>query len=68
MEHRIGVSGITLSLLATIILFCLTGCFTTDTYHNKKHISTIKKDLDAAHKDIDTLLGINEPSPLVEDP
>jgi hypothetical protein len=46
---------------------CLTGCFTTDKYHNKKHLDTIKKDIDSAHKDIDRVLGLDEPSPLVDE-
>ncbi len=58
---------ITLIIMSIIILWNLTGCFTTDKYHNKKHIDTMKKDIQAAHRDFDRVLGLDEPSPLVEE-
>jgi len=45
----------------------LSGCSSTDKYHNKKHADTIKKDLNSLHKDIDKVLGLDEPSPLTEE-
>lgn len=53
--------------MSTAAPLFLTGCFTTDKYHKEKHLDTIKKDLDAAHKDTDWVLGLDEPSPLVEE-
>ena len=55
-----------LLIIATILL-PLTGCFTTDKYHNKKHVDTFEKDMNSMHKDIDRVLGIDVPSPLVEE-
>ncbi|HHT9129662.1 MAG TPA: hypothetical protein ACFYEC_02215 [Candidatus Brocadiaceae bacterium] len=54
-----------LSIIATILL-PLTGCFTIDKYHNKKHIDTFEKNMDLVHKDIDRVLSVDVPSPLVE--
>jgi len=48
-------------------LFCFAGCSTSDTYHGKKHNDTFKKDMNSMHKDIDRMLGIDEPSTLVEE-
>jgi len=55
------------SILCAAALWSLTGCITTDKYHNKKHIDTVKKDIGSMHKDIDRVLGLDEPSPLVEE-
>lgn len=52
--------------LTVTVLWVLAGCSTTDKYHNKRHIDTIMKDLDSAHRDIDRVFGLDEPSPLVE--
>ncbi|MBM4053963.1 MAG: hypothetical protein FJ264_04675 [Planctomycetes bacterium] len=41
-----------------------TGCSST---HNKEHADTIKTDLNALHKDVDKVLGLDKPSTLVED-
>ena len=46
-----------------VALFCFAGC----RYHYRKHVDTFKKDMNSMHKDIDRLLGIDEPSTLVED-
>ena len=54
-------------IMSTAAPLFLTGCFTTDKYHKEKQLDTIKKDLDAAHKDTDWVLGLDEPSPLVEE-
>ena len=54
-----------LSIIAASLL-PLTGCFTTDKYHNKKHIDTFEKNMDSVHKDIDRVLGVDVLSPLVE--
>ncbi|MBU6391069.1 MAG: hypothetical protein KGJ87_01975 [Planctomycetota bacterium] len=53
--------------IVTTILLPLTGCFTTDKYHNKKHVDTFEKNMDSVHKDIDRVLGIDEPSSLIEE-
>ncbi len=66
MRQKPFISTIVLSIASIAILLSLTGCFTTDSYHNKQHINTINKDMDSMHKDIDRVLGIDEPSPLVE--
>ena len=66
-KQKTILSAFILSMLSVSALWCLTGCFTTDTYHNKKYIDTIEKDLDSAHKDLDRVLGLDEPSPIVED-
>lgn len=67
MEQKTFLSITIFSIIGTAVLGCLTGCFTTDTYHKKKHADTIKKDMDSAHRDIDRVLGLDEPSPLVEE-
>lgn len=61
------MKSIVLPIAGATILWCLTGCITTDKYHNKRHIDTMKKDLGSAHKDVDRVLGLDEPSPLVEE-
>lgn len=67
IKRKTFLSTIIFSTMIAAFSGCLTGCFTTDKYHNKKHFDTIKKDIDSAHKDIDTVLGLDEPSPLVEE-
>lgn len=54
-------------ILGIIILWYIPGCFTTDEYHNKKHIDTMKKDINSMHRDIDKVFGLDEPSPLVDE-
>ncbi|MCR4293000.1 MAG: hypothetical protein NUV76_09010 [Candidatus Kuenenia sp.] len=49
-------------LIAALTYF--TGCSST---HCKRHIDTIKTDLDSLHKDVDTVLGLDKPSSLVEE-
>ena len=67
MKQKTFLPTIISSIICAAALWCLTGCLTTDKYHNKKHIDTIKKDIGSAHKDIDRVLGLDEPSPLVEE-
>lgn len=67
ITQKTFTSSIILPIISVTTLWCLTGCFTTDKYHNKKHLDTIKKDIDSTHKDIDKVLGLDEPSPLVEE-
>lgn len=45
----------------------LASCSSTDKYHNKRHMDNIKKDMDSTHRDIDHVLGLDEPSNLVEE-
>lgn len=49
------------------VLFCFSGCSTTDDIHNKKHLDVMEKDVEAMHGDVDRLLGLDKPSTLVED-
>ncbi len=56
-----------ISLASASLLYSLTGCSATDKYHNKRHLDVMKKDVDAIHKDIDRILGIDEPSTLVDE-
>jgi hypothetical protein len=65
-KQKKSLSVFIVSMLSASIFWCLTSCFTTDTYHNKKHIDTIKKDLVAAHQDLDRALGVDKPSPVME--
>lgn len=66
MEQKSYRSIVAFSILNIILFVCLIGCSTNSKYRNKKRLDTIKKDLHAAQKDIDTVLGLDEPSPLVE--
>lgn len=66
IKQKISITNILFFIISVAVLGCLTGCFTTDKYHNKKHLDTMKKDIGSAHKDIDRVLGLDEPSPLVE--
>lgn len=66
-KQKTFLSTVIFSILCAAALWSLTGCFTTDKYHNKKHIDTIKQDISSMHKDIDRVLGLDEPSPLVEE-
>ena len=67
MKQKKFILPIVFSIISIPIQWCLTGCSITDEYHNKRHLDTIKKDISSAHKDVDRVLGIDEPSPLVED-
>jgi len=67
INQKAFLSTIIFSIMIAAVLGCLTGCFTTDKYHNKKHFDTIKKDVGSAYRDIDRVLGLDEPSPLVEE-
>jgi len=67
MKQKKFLSILISSIICAAALWSLTGCFTTDKYHDKKHIDTIKKDIGSMHKDIDRVLGLDEPSPLVEE-
>jgi type VI protein secretion system component VasK len=67
IKHKIYIINILSFIISVVVLGCLTGCFTTDRYHNKRHLDTIKKDIGSAHKDTDRVLGLDEPSPLVEE-
>ncbi len=67
VNSKASLSAVIFSIIIAAVFGCLTGCFTTDKYHNKRHFDTIKKDLDSAHGDIDRVLGLDEPSLLVEE-
>ncbi|MBE7446835.1 MAG: hypothetical protein HS132_17060 [Planctomycetia bacterium] len=67
MIKKISFIKILFLIISTTASLFLPGCFTTDKYHNEKHLDTIKNDLDAAHSDTDWVLGLDEPSSLVEE-
>lgn len=54
-------------LISIFVLGFLASCSSTDKYHNKRHMDNIKKDLDSAHRDVDHVLGVDEPSILQEE-
>lgn len=56
-----------LFLISISILGFLASCSSSDKYHNKRHMDNIKKDMDSTHRDIDHVLGLDEPSNLVEE-
>ncbi|GAB63649.1 MAG: hypothetical protein DWB56_11205 [Candidatus Jettenia sp.] len=64
MKRKISVASIILSSISLSMVIFSISC---TAYHSKKHLDTMKKDLNAAHEDVDTILGIDEPSPLVEE-
>jgi len=66
-KQKTFLSTVISSILCAAALWSLTGCFTTDKYHNKRHIDTIKQDVGSMHKDIDRVFGLDKPSPLVEE-
>lgn len=66
-KRKTGILAIIFPIVSVVALWCFPGCFTTDKYHNKRHIDTMKKDIDSAHKDIDRVFGLDEPSPLVDE-
>lgn len=66
-KYKIFVQGIILFMVSVSLLGFLASCYTTDTYHNKSHMDNIKKDIDSTHRDIDHVLGLDEPSNLVEE-
>lgn len=67
MIKKISFIKIIFLIISTAAPSFLAGCFTTDKYHKEKHLDTMKKDIDSTHKDIDWVLGLDEPSPLVEE-
>lgn len=67
MKRKTFQTSVITSIIGIAALSCLAGCLTTDKYHNKKHIETIKKDMGSMHKDIDRVLGLDEPSPLADE-
>lgn len=67
-NKKLSLSSLIVSILCATTLYGLTGCSANNKYHSKKHIGTIKKDLSSMHKDIDRVLGLDEPSPLVDEP
>ena len=67
MKQKTFLAILISSIICVAALWSLTSCFTTDKYHNKKHIDAIKKDIGSMHKDIDRVLVLDEPSPLVEE-
>ncbi len=66
-KHKIFVQGIILFMVSVSLFGFLASCSSTDKYHNKRHMDNIKKDLDSTHRDIDHVLGLDEPSNLVEE-
>ncbi|KAB2834366.1 MAG: hypothetical protein F9K48_06435 [Candidatus Brocadia sp.] len=66
-KHKIFVQGIILFMVSVSLFGILASCSPTDKYHNKRHMDNIKKDMDSTHRDIDHVLGLDEPSNLVEE-
>ncbi|HHT9111282.1 MAG TPA: hypothetical protein ACFYDZ_09020 [Candidatus Brocadiaceae bacterium] len=66
MKREKNILPVILSIVGVIALFPLTGCSATDKYHNKRKMDIIGKDVDAVHKDIDNVLGLDASSPLLE--
>ncbi len=66
MKRKVSILPMLFLSMSLFFPLCLAGCFTTDKYHNKKHIDTVKEDIGLMHKDIDRALGLDESSPLVE--
>lgn len=66
MKQKKTIIATVFSIMGAIALLSLTGCSATDEYHNKRHVDTVEKDIGAIHKDIDSVLGLDEPSPLIE--
>lgn len=64
MKRKTSIAGIILSIMYLSMIVSSIGC---TTYHSKKHLDTMKKDFNTAHEDVDTILGIDEPSPLIEE-
>ncbi len=67
LKQKTFVVTVITFIMISAALGCLAGCFTTDTYHDKKQRDTMQKDIDTTHKDIDRALGLDVPSPLVEE-
>ncbi len=47
-----------------MIMAFISGCYTFNRSHNTDHNRTLKKDMGALHKDVDSFLGTAEPSML----
>ncbi|MCC7211927.1 MAG: hypothetical protein E3K40_13155 [Candidatus Brocadia sp.] len=66
-KQKIVLQKSILFLISISVLGFLASCSSSDKYHNKRHLDTIKKDLDSAHRDTDYVLGLDEPSILREE-
>ena len=54
-----------LCLALLLVAVCgLTGCFTMDAEHNKRHWEIVKADFQELHADADFVLGLDEPTML----
>ncbi|MCF6156023.1 MAG: hypothetical protein E3K36_12415 [Candidatus Brocadia sp.] len=67
IKKKTSMTKILFFIVSVAVFGCLAGCSATDEYHNKRHLDTMKKDMSSAHKDIDRVLGLDEPSSLVEE-
>lgn len=45
-----------------VLVFGLSGCFTMDAEHNKRHWEIVKADIREWHSDADFILGLDEPT------
>lgn len=66
-KRKLLLPRIIFPMLGIIVFWFLPGCSTTDKYHNKRHIDTMKEDINSMHRDIDKVFGLDEPSPLVDE-
>lgn len=61
------IQNIIFFIISVLVLGSLASCSSTDKFHNKRHIDNVKKDIDSAHRDVDHVLGLDEPSILREE-
>ena len=66
-KHKTFIQSIILFVVSVSLFGFLASCSSTDKYHNKRHMDNVKKDLDSAHRDVDHVLGLDEPSILQEE-
>ncbi|KXK29945.1 MAG: hypothetical protein UZ01_01725 [Candidatus Brocadia sinica] len=67
IKQKTSLTNILFFIISVAVLWCSASCSPADKYHSKRHDDTMKKDIDAAHRDIDRVLGLDEPSPLIEE-
>ncbi|TVM04232.1 MAG: hypothetical protein CV087_00915 [Candidatus Brocadia sp. WS118] len=66
-KHKTFIQSIILFMVSISLFGFLASCSSTDKYHNKRHMDNVKTDLDSAHRDVDHVLGMDEPSILREE-
>jgi len=66
-KQKTCMQNIVFFIVSVFVFGFLASCSSTDKYHNKRHVDNIKKDIDTTHRDIDHVLGLDEPSILKEE-